>query len=240
MPAKRARSGPRRPGNATSRQAIKDAASVGETTYRRIRTDIVFGRLAPGQKLTLDRMKEAYDTSVTTLREILNRLSSEGLIAAEGARGFEVMPISADNLRQVASMRVLLEGHALKESFEAGDLEWEGRVVAAHHKLALMEKKMAAGIRSEAEVWKRYDWEFHHALISACGSKVLLDTHATIYDRYLRYQMIAAVYRGEAASGEHRTLLESALARDWRTAQSTLNKHVHDCVAEMIGGGLIV
>ena len=137
-------------------------------------------------------------------------------------------------------MRVLLEGHALKESFEAGDLEWEGRVVAAHHKLALMERKMAAGVRSEAELWKRYDWEFHHALISACGSKVLLDTHATIYDRYLRYQMLAAVYRGEAASGEHRVLLDSALARDWRTAQSTLNKHVHDCVAEMIGGGLIV
>jgi DNA-binding GntR family transcriptional regulator len=119
-------------------------------------------------------------------------------------------------------------------------MEWEGRVVAAFHKLALMEKKMAAGVRSEAEVWKRYDWEFHHALISACGSQVLLDTHATIYDRYLRYQMIAAVYRGEAASGEHRTLLESALARDWRTAQKTLNTHVGDCVDQMVNGGLIV
>jgi hypothetical protein len=44
----------------------------------------------------------------------------------------------------------------------------------------------------------------------------MLDTHTMIYDRYLRYQMIAAVYGGEAASGEHRTLLKSALARDWR------------------------
>ena len=184
-------------------------------------------------------MKEAYATSVTTLREILNRLSSEGLVVAEGSRGFEVMPVSADNLRQIASMRVLLESHALKESFAAGDMEWEGRVVAAHHKLAVMEKQMATGARSQAELWKRYDWEFHHALISACGSQVLLDAHATIYDRYLRYQMIAAVYRGEAASGEHRTLLESALARDWQTAQKTLSRHVHDCVEQMIGGGLI-
>ena len=218
---------------------VTDATPVGETTYRRIRADIVFGRLRPAQKLTLDRMQEAYDTSVSTLREILNRMSAEGLVVAEGARGFHVVPISASNLRQVASMRVLLEGHALKESFEAGDMEWEGRVVAAHHKLALMEKKMAAGVRSEAELWKRYDWEFHHALISACGSQVLLDTHATIYDRYLRYQMIAAVYRGEAASGEHRTILKSALARDWRTAQVTLHTHVHDCVEQMLRGGLI-
>ena len=189
---------------------VATAAPVSEVAYECIRRDIIFGRLRPGQKLTLDRMKEAYGTSVSTLREILNRLASEGLIVAEGARGFEVMPISADNLRQVASMRVLLESHALKESFAAGDMEWEGRVVAAHHKLAVMEKQMAGGVRAQAELWKRYDWEFHHALISACGSQVLLDTHATIYDRYLRYQMIAAVYRGEVASGEHGTLLERA------------------------------
>ena len=215
------------------------AAAVGETAYRRIRRDIVFGRLAPGQKLTLDRMKESYEVSVSTLRELLNRLVSEGLIIAEAARGFEVMPVSADNLRQIASMRVLLESHALKESFEAGDMEWEGSVVAAHHKLASIEKKMAGGVRADAETWKRYDWEFHHALIAACGSRVLLDTHATIYDRYLRYQILAAVYRGEAASGEHRTLLESALARDFKSAQKTLARHVHDCVDQMIRGGRI-
>ena len=212
---------------------------VGETAYRRIRSDIIFGKLAPGQKLTLDRMKDAYSASVSTLREILNRLSSESLIKAEGARGFEVMPTSPENLRQIASMRQLLECHALKESFAAGDMEWEGRVVAAHHKLAQMEKRMATGDRSDAEAWKRYDWEFHHALISACGSQVLLDTHALIYDRYLRYQMIAAVYRGKAATSEHRALMESALARDWRRAQKTLTTHVQDCVDQMVGSGLI-
>jgi DNA-binding GntR family transcriptional regulator len=236
MPAKPASIAKARPAGPTPAAA---EAPIGETAYRRIRSDIVFGLLAPGQKLTLDRMREAYDASVSTLREILNRLSSEGLIKAEGAKGFAVMPVSRDNLRQVASMRQLLECHAMKESFEAGDMEWEGRVVAAHHKLAQMEKRMAAGDRADAQTWKRYDWEFHHALISACGSQVLLDTHAMIYDRYLRYQMIAAVYRGAAASGEHRALLKCALARDWRTAQKTLTTHVQDCVDQMVAGGLI-
>ena len=64
--------------------------TVGETTYRRIRTDIVFGRLPPGERLTLDRMRDAYEVSVSTLREMLNRLSSEGLVVAEGSRGFQV------------------------------------------------------------------------------------------------------------------------------------------------------
>lgn len=216
-----------------------ESTTIGERTYRRIRADIVFGRLVPGERLTLDRMREIYSTSVSTLREVLSRLCAEGLAIAEGSRGFEVMPISADNLRQLAAMRCLLEAHALRESFEAGDMEWEGDVVAAHHKLATMEKRMAAGERSMAETWKRYDWEFHHALISACGSQVLLDTHATIYDRYLRYQMIAGVYRGDVAATEHRRLLDSALKRDWKSAQATLAKHVNDCVTHMISKRLV-
>lgn len=216
-----------------------ESITQGERAYRRIRADIVFARLAPGQRLPLDRLREQYETSVGTLRETLNRLASEGLVSAEGARGFEVAPVSAANLHQVASMRVLLEGHALRESFSAGDVDWEARVVAAHHKLAAMEKRMAAGERSVAEAWKRYDWEFHHALISACGSEVLLATHASIYDRYLRYQMVAGLYRGEVASKEHRTLLHSAMDRDWKTAQKTLGKHVQDCVEHIVAAGLL-
>ena len=77
---------------AAVRRGGGEGAPIGETAYRRIRSDIVFGKLPPGQKLTLDRMKEAYNASVSTLREILNRLSSEALIKAEGAKGFEVMP----------------------------------------------------------------------------------------------------------------------------------------------------
>ena len=213
--------------------------TVGEKTYRRIRADIAFGRLPPGERLTLDRMRDAYEVGVSTLREMLNRLSSEGLIVAEGSRGFQVTPISAANLREVAAMRCLLESHALRLSFEAGDMDWEGGVVAAHHKLASMERRMAAGERSKAETWKHYDREFHRALIAACGSQVLLETHAQIYDRYLRYQMVAAVYRGEVAAIEHRRLLDAALKRDWKTAQATLDKHVRDCVAHMIEKRLV-
>src|SRR3954471_9394115 len=83
--------------------------TIGEMTYRRIRSDIVFGRLAPGEKLRLVRISKAYETSVSTLRELLNRLCSEGLIVAEGQRGFEVAPVSEADWREVAAMRQLLE-----------------------------------------------------------------------------------------------------------------------------------
>jgi len=210
-----------------------DTTTVGEVAYRRIRSDIVLGRLTPGRRLRLERMKEAYGTSISTLRELFNRLATEGLLVAEGSRGFQVTAVSSANLREVASMRLLLESHGLKESFQRGDLEWEGRVVAAYHKLATMEKRMAANDPSSPESWRQYDWAFHVALISACGSDLLLQTYASICDKYLRYQMIAATFRGQEAADEHRVLLESALARDWQRAQQVLVTHVEDCVTQM-------
>jgi DNA-binding GntR family transcriptional regulator len=199
------------------------AETIGDNAYRRIRADIIFGRIAPSQKLKLDKLKDVYGASISTLREILSRLTSEGLVVAEGQRGFEAAPVSVENLREVAELRQLLEGFALEQSFAAGDVEWEGRVVAAHHKLAALEQRMRDGDMSQTEMWKRYDWEFHQALISACGSKVLMDTHAAIFDKYLRYQMIALSFRGDIAAREHRVMLEiDAGKARWRRCRTCL------------------
>jgi DNA-binding GntR family transcriptional regulator len=204
--------------------------TAGEKAYRRLRSDIIVGRLAPSQKLRLEPLKSAYGISVSTLRELLNRLTSEGLVVAESARGFEVAPVSADNFKELANLRLLLESHALQRSFALGDMDWEARVVAAHHKLATMEKRTLAGDRRDLEVLKRYDCEFHQALLSACGSRTLLDAHAAVFDKYVRYLMIAVIFR-DAAVPEHQKLLECALKRDAKTAQAILATHIMDCVA---------
>lgn len=213
--------------------------TTSESTYRRIRSDIIFGRLVPGQKLRLEMLRGLYDTSVSTLREVLYRLFSEGLIEAEGQRGFEVAPISAANFREVADMRNLLESHALRESFAVGDIDWEGRVVAAYHKLSRMEERMLEGDRSETALWKRYDREFHHALISGCGSRALLETHAVIFDRFLRYQILAVMFRGGIAADEHKALLDCALARDADTASAILAHHISACVDYTVENGTL-
>lgn len=215
------------------------AETISDNAYKRMRSDIIFGRLAPGQKLKLDKLKTAYGVSISTLREILSRLASEGLVLAEGQRGFEVSPVSAENLKEIAALRQLLEEHALAQSFAAGDMEWEGRVVAAHHKLAAMERLMQSGDGSHTEMWKRYDWEFHQALISACGSRALMETHAGVFDKYLRYQMVALSFRGDIAAREHKALLDCALERDAEKAQRILAEHVTGGVNHALATGTI-
>ena len=223
----------------TSPTARPPVQTIGESAYQRIRADIIFGRLPPGRKLKLDRLKSDYGASVATLREILNRLHSERLVTAEGQKGFEVSPVSVANLREIAALRQLLESRALEQSFRAGDMEWEARVVAAHHRLARMEERMAAGDRTGTEEWKRYDWQFHQALISACGSKMLIETHAAVFDKYLRYQMIALSYRGDIAAREHALLLECALERDAARAADVLKLHVAGGVEHALATGTI-
>jgi len=213
--------------------------TIAESSYRRIRADIIFGRLAPGQRLKLDALKESYDTSISTLREILNRLSSEGLVLAEGQRGFQVCPVSVTDLKEIAALRLLLETHALEQSFAQGDMEWEARLVSAHYKLASLERLMATGDASRAEDWKRYDWEFHQALISACGSKLLIETHSVIFDKYLRYQMVALSYRGDVASREHQALLDAALGRNADAAKQILAAHIEGGVEHALARGLL-
>jgi DNA-binding GntR family transcriptional regulator len=212
--------------------------TVAGDAYRRIRTDIVLARLEPGQRLKLERLREAYGVSVSTLREILNRLSAEGLVSAEERRGFEVAPVSAANLKELADMRLLLEGHAMEASFAQADVEWEGRVVSAHHKLASIERLMASGV-GELEQWKRYDSEFHQALISNCGSRVLMETHGALFDRYFRYQMIALHYRGEEPALQHQALLDCALKRDSAQARAVLTMHVNNCVDHALAKGTL-
>jgi len=215
------------------------AASTGEQAYERIRSDIVFGRLRPGQRLTLEKLRPVYGVGISTLREIFSRLTPEGLVTAEGQRGFQVAPCSAEDLQETAELRLLIEKNALVQSFRSGDMDWEGRVVAAHHKLARMETSLLAGDGSQTQQWKRYDWEFHQALVSACGSKALLALHSGIYDRYLRYQMVFVIFRGQAAAGEHRALLDCALRRDIDEAQALLDRHIRGCVDFALQNGLI-
>ena len=202
------------------------STTVTQSTYDRIKLDIVFGKLSPGKKLTLQSMKSQYAASVSILRETLNRLASDGFVTASPQRGFFVTPVSKQDLIEIGGLRALLECHAIKESIQNGDQDWEGRVVAAHHKLKIEEAKMLSGDDSDKALWKQRDWEFHLATISACNSRNLLSLHAIIFAKYLRYQFLVLTYRGDAAALEHQQLCDAALDRDPQEAERILTQHI--------------
>ncbi|CCM76899.1 GntR family transcriptional regulator [Rhizobium mesoamericanum] len=227
----------------TEKSIPKNAGELSETVsdvvFRQIRQDIISGILAPGAKIKLEQAKEHYSISVSSLREILSRLAMENLVLAEGQRGFEVSPASRKELEELADLRTVLETHAVALSFEAGTLEWEGRIVAAHYKLAAAERKLLGGDDSRTVDWVRYDWEFHQAIVSACNSTTLMATLSSVFDRFLRYHMLARSFRGKDVADDHRLLFELALKRDVEAARAVIRRHVQSGVDHVLASGRI-
>lgn len=212
----------------------ENAPPFGETVYQNLRVDIIMGRLAPGQRLRLEALRESYQAGLSTLREALSRLAADGFVLAEGQRGFEVAPISASGLYETAGLRLLIEEHAMAKSFEAGTVDWEAAVIADHHRLDVHEERLEGGDTSQISDWRKSDWRFHQTLISACGSHVLMRSHAEAFDKYLRYQMIALAFRPAASRPEHRALKEAALARDIAAATDLLRHHIRAGVEQAL------
>lgn len=203
--------------------------TLTEQLYNQLRRDIVLGDLKPGARLKLEALSGEYKASVNTLRETLSRLASDGLVIAEGQRGFTVPPVSVEDLRDITEMRALLECHALTESIANADLEWEAGVVAAYHKLSRIEAVVEDDPERYGADWERYNQEFHAALISRCGSRWLKLFHKAMYDHSQRYRMLSLTLkpfpRAQSAL-EHKALHDAALARDADGAVAALRQHI--------------
>lgn len=217
----------------------RENETTGEMAFRRVRSDIIRGHLKPGQKLRLDQLKSQYGVAVSTLREILSRLTAEEFVVAEGQRGFEVASVSESGLRDIAALRLLLETQALRQSIASGDLQWEARVVSSHYILQSIESKLVEGDLTHVEQWIQQDWEFHQATISACESPAMMAAHSTAFDRYIRYHMLAMSFRGEAAAKEHAQLKDLVLARKTEAAISLLTSHVQSGLKHVLSTGKI-
>ncbi|MNZ88201.1 HTH-type transcriptional repressor CsiR [compost metagenome] len=193
----------------------------------RVREDIINGRLTPGSRLRLKELAEHYDAGVIPLREALSRLAASGFVSAEDQKGFSVGRISADEIRDITNTRLLIECQALAESIRRGDLEWESRLIAAHHRLDRLPIIEGPG-RLIKPQWENAHETFHQALIANCGSPWLLHLSRMLRDQTARYRMLSVHYEDGAqrdVPGEHRALLDAALARDVDKACALLAQH---------------
>ncbi len=86
---------------------------VREQVYTRLKTMVLSGELAPGERLTEEHLARELGVSRTPVREALHKLASEGLIQALPTRGFKVSGESKEEMEEVFELRAVLEGYAL-------------------------------------------------------------------------------------------------------------------------------
>jgi GntR family transcriptional regulator, carbon starvation induced regulator len=199
-----------------------------ERAYQALRKAIVSCDLQPGMRLKVETLSRELGFSSSPLREALSRLAQEGFIQALDHRGFRVTPISLDELRDLTRLRVLLETEALAESIDRGGDEWEARIVAAFHRLALFEQRLDGGPVALNDDWSGCHRDFHFALMSGCESPLMLRVAGTLFDQAERYRRFSARHRMRSRSqkSEHQALMDAALARKKSQAIALLREHI--------------
>jgi GntR family carbon starvation induced transcriptional regulator len=198
-----------------------------ERTVNAIRADIVSGVLEPGTRLGVDRMRDRYGVGASTIREALSLLSADALVVVEGQRGFRVSDLSADDLRDLSNARLLLETHALRQSIELGDDDWEAEVVAAYHRLGRANQRVRDRVEGAFDEWESRNREFHEALVARCSSSWIRSMLETLNRHSERYRRVAlATNSPRDVQSEHAALMDAALARDADRAAEVLAAHL--------------
>lgn len=199
-----------------------------ESAYLQVRRDIIEGKLAPGQKLRVEHLKDDYGVGAGTLREALSLLLSDALVLAEGQRGFRVAPISLADIDDITRTRIHLETEALRHSIESGDDDWEASLVAAYHKLTRVESRLGERANSAIHEWDLRNREFHEVLIGACNSRWTRYLLGLLYRQHERYRHLTMA-RGKVprdVHAEHEAIFEAAMARNGKLASELLEEHI--------------
>ena len=211
-----------------------------ERAYLGLRQDVVCGKLAPGERLRVEHLKDSYGVGAGTLREALSLLVSDALVTSEGQRGFRVAPISMADLEDVTNTRVMLETEALRQSIRHGDAQWETTLIQCYEMLTSTERDLAT---AGSDLWELRNKAFHEALIAnfnSSWSKYLLSIlyrHAERY-RNINFRLTAAHASGRDVHQEHEAIFRAAIARQEARAALVLEAHIrltHEVMRQQIG-----
>jgi len=198
--------------------------------YEDLHEKLVTAFFEQGERLKSEVLRKSYGCSANTIREVLLRLSSVGLVSFEDQKGFRVRRASAERQHDLTKFRILLDQEGATLSMQRGGIGWEAQLSAAHHKLSHIELQVrkTGKIEPVLSLWSNAEWEFHDTLISACGSPLLRETYRTIYDQF-RQQLVTkernyGYFDGNIA--EHQAILDAALSRDIPRCRRELHDHL--------------
>ena len=211
----------------TAQTADVPAGTLASSVYDRLRDDILSGALPPDDKLRTEALRERYGVGNSPLREALNRLSADGLVTREDQKGFRVATASRADLEELVKTRCWLEEIALRQAIQNGGDDWEEAVVLQYHRLSRVRRSSSDDAYVVNFEWETRHRAFHLALLSACGSRWLMQYCAQLNDQADRYRQLAIVvsYPKRNELTEHEAIMRAATSRDADEAVRLLLGH---------------
>ncbi|XWN33907.1 MAG: GntR family transcriptional regulator [Devosia sp.] len=172
--------------------------------YKELRQRILDNAVPPGSHLSIKSISEEFGVSRTPIRAALARLEKEGLVELVPHQGVRILPMSADDMREIYAILGGLESAAVDAIFDtpAPDLSPMAAALTAMER-ALEEDNLAD--------WAIADEAFHEALVALSGNRRLEELVAQYRSQSHRARMTTLRLRPTpmVSTKHHRAVFEA-------------------------------
>lgn len=204
------------------------AAPLRDQVLDIVRQGILDFRLRPGQRLIERELMEQLGVSRATVREVIGRLASEGLVTNIPQRGAIVSVLTEEEAADIYEMRVSLEGLASHRFIERATPQQVAELRAAFE-----EYVVAAPNETDTRDRLRTKDAFYNVLFEGAASGPLTEILVMLQSRVrlLRSTSLSVPGRAEETVREMRAIVEAIEAKDSQAAAEACARHVRNAAA---------
>jgi DNA-binding GntR family transcriptional regulator len=207
----------------TPRVVPLDNPRLVDSALQAIRTSILEGHIAPGERLLEMQLAAELGISRGPLREALHLLEKDGIIFSVPRRGKFVHTFDLKAIDEVYSLRRVLETFAARLAVER--MTDEG-----YERLRLAYQRMGEAAHAENDQrLSREDIAFHRELIELAEHDLLKRAWLENIDGKLQILLNVTTqthHRLQDALERHKLILEAAGTRDARLMQKVVERHI--------------
>jgi DNA-binding GntR family transcriptional regulator len=203
--------------------------SAADKVFEYVRQGILTRRYADNDLLAEGDIALQTGVSRTPVREALLRLESQGMVRLLPKRGALVLPVTAQEWRDLLATRRLVEWHCTRSIILAG----RGPAVAQSLAGPLTELRVATASHDLAR-YVAADRDFHATIVAADGNLILIRLYATLRDRQMRMgasNLLAAdgrvdTVRMATTISDHEAIADAIGAADLELAERLTIAHL--------------
>jgi DNA-binding GntR family transcriptional regulator len=187
-----------------------------------VRQAIRDGRIAPGQRLTEERLASDFGMSRTPVREGLKALQAEGLVEFCANRSLVVRTYSRDELNSQYRIRALLEAHAARRAAARIDKEHMAKLHAS------CDRSEALPANVDVREIRHEDAIFHEVIWRTAADSVLTRMVRQIVDVTFLYGTTMRCTQAQISTfqAQHRTIAYALEQSDGLLAERAMSEHV--------------
>jgi DNA-binding GntR family transcriptional regulator len=185
-----------------------------------VRASIISGELPPGTQVRPETIGEELGISTTPAREGLQLLRAEGFLELVPQKGFQVAPLTGDDIRDLFRAQALLAGELACRAAQNCGPEDVAELEALHHEL------LAAAARRDTGLLEEKNHAFHRQINKLAGARKI-QWVLGLTTRYVPRRFYANIAGWpEATAEDHGRILEAIKVTDPGTARQAMEEHL--------------